>query len=292
MSLGAIGQYGSDSNSSISDSDEDYVNRDEECSNPEQPSPGKDTDLPTDPLSLGVEGSVEESDDSNSGDDAPPPEPAAPMPLPLPNIDRIVARNSSYLTSELVTKSISRNDDDQDGKGEERGAGENSVFFNPYKKAEEAKLAILKQHVAEFNKTPAIKEKDGTNKNRSKFYSGATEGGYSRSHTAIPPPTTYAKHANTSSSIPGMSQKPQIITYGRRVNSPAHHQYMYHEGGDQCHEEGGGGGSDLFDEKDSSILVQKRRKHKSGVGDSLTPPKKFMVMHQKIQAKERPWTLK
>ena len=49
----------------------------------------------------------------------------------------------------------------------------------------------------------------------------------------------------------------------------------------------------LFDDNDSSASGEGRlgrRKVRSGVGDSLLPPKKFMKAHSQLQAQEKPWT--
>ena len=52
-----------------------------------------------------------------------------------------------------------------------------------------------------------------------------------------------------------------------------------------------GPGDLLFDEQDSSVGRQLPRKHRSGAGRGLVPPKRAMRMHRTAQAKERPWTL-
>lgn len=303
MSLGVLGQYGSESGSSISDSDEDY-DRSRDHTNATEPSPIKEDNCLdigcTDPLSLGLEGSVSEDSNNSSSESGSPPPPlpvdsqAPSIPLPLPDIDRIVARNASYSSSELVSKAGSRDSCDQTIHA---GTEENSVFFNPYKKAEHNRLAILKHHVSEFDKKPGIKEKKvAWNENfhiRSSDRSGAGP-----SRVEIPPPVTYGRHLHTQSS-PGSAQvrSPQssnpppggvsAVSHAEHPAVPMHGRHLHHyqEGGEMR-------GEDLFDDKDSSILVNKPRKHRSGVGDSLTPPKKFMKMHQQIQARERPWTLK
>lgn len=257
MALGMLGEYDSDSNSSISDSDDDGGGESgiirELSMTGEKETPltlgctdeqnkctsdievvGSSSDC-IDPLSLGGK----EADDSESEEESVDSPHEVAMALPLPNMDRIVARNASYSNSELVTKSSAVVADEHSAKsGDTEPIVESSVFFNPYKIAEDARLAILKQHVPEFDKKPEIKEKASSNVNH-----------------------RYISHSYN----PNTRQR-RNSTHVREDEE-----------------------TDLFDESDSSLV--KKRKHRSGVGDSLLPPKKFMKMHQKIQAEERPWTL-
>ena len=302
MSLRLIGNYGTDSDSSISDSDEDCFTSQIEAETREDASTvtrSSDTHLEedeassvcVDPLSLGLE-DLESSDsepndsDSETGSPSPPPNcfQATVTPLPLPNMDRvIVGTNPSYSKSEQVSNLVSM----EKGMGEE--AVENSVFFNPFKKAEEDRLAILKRHVDEFDIKPKVTEDPA--------YSGEMRGGrrrrgFSRSHhrVAIPPPLSYARRGKSGSGagethsnsypMPAAvhhfsSGGPFEGTVAASGSHPHHQQY--------CH-------SPPNEEEED--LVQKPCKHRSGVTDSLIPPKKFMKMHEKIQAKERPWSLK
>lgn len=247
MSLGTLGQYGSDSSSNISDSDDDNS---KELSEPgdsllgprevrEEPS----TPPPlvcTDPLSLASEGNCEESD-SDSSSISPQPHKTHPetTPLPLPDIDKMLAGNHSYSNSELVTKSNLSESTQCGGL-----VDESSVFFNPYKKAEEKKLAMLKKHVTEFDKKPETRTETSRNE-------------YGWSHVKK-----------------NRVERPGDVKHGSFPTS-------------QLRES-----SDLFDDSDSSISALKKRKHRSGVKDSLVPPKKYLKMHEKIQGKERPWTMK
>ena len=50
-------------------------------------------------------------------------------------------------------------------------------------------------------------------------------------------------------------------------------------------------GDQRWNDGDSPVSPDGRqRRHRSGVGESLEPPKKYMKMHHKIQQQERPWT--
>lgn len=309
MSLGLIGRYGTDSDSSISDSDDGQIAEpeascsEETCGNEDNTTArssdrypeGRDEAVCVDPLSLGLE-DPESSDsepttsDSNSETGSPPPNcfQAAVTPLPLPDMDRVVpSRSKSDQVSNLAPM--------DKGMGMGEGAVENSVFFNPFKKAEEERLAILKCHVEEFDKKPKVtedpacvaSEMGGGYRRR-----GNLKTGFSRSHhrVAIPPPSSYARHGGSGGrGGAGETHHPMPAAVHHfssggpfegtaAASHPHHHQHYYHSGEPP-----------LNDEED---LVQKPRKHRSGVTNSLMPPKKFMKMHEKIQAKERPWTLK
>jgi hypothetical protein len=110
-----------------------------------------------------------------------------------------------------------------------------SVFSNPYREAEEARLAVLKQHVdLSHHVEPSRKQRRKWSK-RGKFRGGHLQA---------------------------------------------------------CESGGLSSGNQCWDDRDSPMGVGggMGRKHRSGVGDGLQPPKKFMKIHQKIQSKERPWT--
>lgn len=102
-----------------------------------------------------------------------------------------------------------------------------SVFSNPFKEAEDAKLSVLQKHV---NLAPSEEKLQPKNK-RTKF-----------------------AHANA-------RRNPQVV-------------------------------SDQWDKHDSSFKGEIRKHKKSGMSGGLVPPKKYMRLHQELQAKERPWTLK
>ena len=151
MSLGALGEYGSDS--SISDSGGE--GKEEDLSRTtHKSSPVKCVD----PLHIG--GAVEgDSDTESSSSSASLPLtedvlPSGPS-LPLPDIETIVARNVSCSGSELHSSASPKSTT----TGQQRDGVEvaSSVFTNPYDQAEAAKLAILKKHVVDFDKKPATR---------------------------------------------------------------------------------------------------------------------------------------
>lgn len=309
MSLGMLGGYGSDSGSDIISDSEDKTGTSgtfHTSSVLEQFSEEDNDPSCIDPLNLHSGGHTDNEDSTSESGSSAPPSPAGrqdnPASLPLPDIDRIVARNASYSGSELLGRSDTINCSDQATCTEGGSTEESSVFFNPYKKAEEDRLAILKRHVSEFDKKPEVKAKKVASlaweKNFHIMSPDAARDRSSRSRAEIPPPVTYTKHTQGSqgtsgplardiSSTPPSVPPPAVVhTWPGRV--PAHgyqQQVVVKQRGQQP------SGEELFDDKDSSILVKKPRKHRSGVSDSLTPPKKFMKMHRQIQAKERPWTV-
>ena len=129
-----------------------------------------------------------------------------------------------------------------------------SVFSNPYKEAEEAKLAMLKRHVSEFapDKKPAQQGKA----RRHKFRGGKrTEAPKHRSgHTLGGSSSTESQRL--------FNDDDSCIVMGAQV---ARH----------C---GGRGGV--------------KRKQRSGVTSTLVPPKKYLKNYGKAQAEERPWTVR
>ncbi len=258
MSLGLLGEYGSgESGSEISDSDDELNhpglsegNNQSILDEGEPPTHGssvsyKGVTYRADPMGLtGDDTSISHSTDnplnhgvSDSNSDSTDSEPESggakvsgsreplPMVLPLPNLDAILGGNSA------------------------RGADSCSVFSNPYRAAEEAKLAILKQHV-DLVENPQPSRHGRRAKPRTSRHPYANS-------SSRPPPS----HSSTCS-LPG-SDSPPV-----------------------------GPGAALFDDRDSSILrMEGKRKHRGGVGDTLMPTKKFMKLHQQLQAKERPWTV-
>lgn len=229
MSLGLLGQYSSGSESDITDSDEELQGRgqihgivdDSDLKHTAIPAPNEDQQSGRgnaggssaldcrntrgrDPLDWQVV--QDETSDGSSSESAESDEDSSGTHtlLPLPDLDK-----GQQLTS--------------------------SVFSNPYKEAEEAQLAVLKQHV-DFD-TPQSKRE-------------------------LQDPRKFAPKSNS-------------------YNIPAGFEGEDTKPGDE-----------LFDDKDSSVKrITAKRKHRGGVGNSLAPSKKFMKLHQQIQAKERPWTL-
>ena len=203
MSLGALGLYGSDS--SISDSEGEKEKG--EGSVPEKSIHNAFTCI--DPLSLSGEQAPSDSDSDIPSSPFSPLPPSCP--LPLPDIESIVAKSASHSVSDVNSGSPSNN--------------KSSVFSNRYQQTEQAKVAILKKHVQEFDQKPKTKG-------------------------SSPP--------------------------------PSHRHYRKRSGGNRVNAAEPG---DVFDGSDHSLSTQVGRKHRSGVTDSLHPPKKFMKMYNKIYTK-------
>ena len=253
MSLGMLGEYGSvSSGSEISDSDEEFekassdkpashctvgldscgeVTKNAHTGRELLVAGGSANDglkttglgVDSDPLNY-VQDDVSSSEDNDcdSEEDASPVEKNTSVPLPLPDLD--------HLTSPAGVSSIT---------------GSSSVFSNPYKEAEEAKLAILKRHVSDF--APDEKPSPRT---RTKRYKAGRD--YSR------------------------NPRQGSATFSDATSA----------------------GSDphgLFNDDDSSTregALQGKRKQRSGVSSNLIPPKKYLKGYEKIQAEERPWTVR
>ena len=163
MSLGLLGDYGSGSEISDSDGELEQASSDR---NDKQNSAKNDNDAirsRTEPLAkVGIGGNEGETpekegdplsyiqdDASTSGDDSDssesiPSDEDTPVPLPLPDLDQ--------LTSPTGQGTISFS----------------SVFSNPYKEAEEAKLSMLKRHVSDFapDEKPSSRERTKHHKYR------------------------------------------------------------------------------------------------------------------------------
>ena len=286
MSLGILGQYGSESDSSDrgSDTSEHNGNKDR-------------TDISAPKNLFGLEGSPESDGSGSEPESSPSPSPPSTKhpisSLPLPDIDKIVASNATYSNSELLSKS-GGSSAGSDGTTVELGTDHSSAFFNPYKKAEEDRLAILKHHVSEFDKKPAVEEEKVARNERASSNRFRSRGRGSQ-RAEVPPPMTYARQRHTHSSSDlergrhslSTSQTGSFPASASGARTGPSHTYHNPRSQERCEVSG----EELFDDKDSSILAKKPRKHRSGVGDSLMPPKKFMKQHREIQARERPWTL-
>ena len=222
MSLGLLGEYGSHSSGSDSDSelksvskgrtnrhqslaDQDANSLTETCKEPKSSTAG-------DPLDYS-QGDTSSSDEEHSEEDDGSPEEKNPsVSLPLPDLDQLTSQTG-------ITSS-------------------SSVFSNPFKEAEEAKLAILKRHVSEF----APVEKQPPPRTRTKNY---CKGGH-RSRRTIGEITPTDPHG-------------------------------------------------LFNNDDSCVSEfagHGKRKQRSGVSNTVMPPKKYLKSYETVQAKERPWTIR
>ena len=122
-----------------------------------------------------------------------------------------------------------------DGSHQLASSSSSSVFSNPYREAENARLAVLKQHV-DLSQHPEPSERE--KRRRGKW---PKRRGRNRS-------------SGDSRSGPGDSDDHR------------------------------------WNDRDSLVGQGGQRKHRSGVGESLQPPKKYLKIHQKIQSEERPWT--
>lgn len=252
MSLGLLGGYGSASGSEISDSEEADEEEErgtprlERISDPQSELLAHDShvgSLSSDKIATGVTTIVREGQSSDQATDQ---EEVA---------ERADNSASTYYGlgggSDIIETDSSSSLESDEGQGEEHDGEENregsplplpkldgsatitaSVFSNPYREAEEARLAVLKQHVNLSQHVEPSKKQPKWSKKRGKY-----------------------KQLQSSDSSRSGDQ--------------------FWSDGDSPLGSGRGG-------------IQ--RKHRSGVGESLEPPRKFMKIHKKIQSEERPWT--
>ena len=257
MSLGLLGDYGS--GSEISDSDGEYEQgssrrndnqiESNDTSSKTEPllgtctcsgtSKGESTsagkEVKGDPLSYIQEDASSSDNDSSSDEDTPSgDDDDTAVPLPLPDLDQLTSPTNHLAAATSFT----------------------SVFSNPYKEAEEAKLAMLKRHVSEFapDEKPSQQERTRHHKFRGSRGSKRTE-----------TPEHRSKHAlggcSSTESQRLFNDDDSCVVMGAEV---AHH--------------GGVRGV--------------KRKQRSGVTSTLVPPKKYLKSYGKAQAEERPWTLR
>ncbi|XP_029652972.1 uncharacterized protein LOC115226126 [Octopus sinensis] len=150
------------------------------------------------------------------------------------------------------------------------GTGSHLVFSNPFKEEQTRKDFILEQHVKMTEKP-----KSSTSKKQIcwKFRQGKCR---------------FSKNCKFSHDIDNHIESP-LVKGNQNAEVPAPKQFS----GDVLLK---GQGSQVLNpnvpDEDDYMNMNNRRKKRSGVSEGLVPPKKAMVMLNKIQAQERPWTVK
>lgn len=251
MSLGLLGGYGSASGSEISDSEEGEEEEERGMPRSEGISDAQ-SELPVRDAHIGllnskkIAGSAVREDQSSE------------QATDQKEVHVAEGEGSSASTyyglgggSDIIETDSSSSLESDEERGEEHDGGKNregsplplpeldgsakisaSVFSNPYREAEEARLAVLKQHVDLSQHIEPSKKRQKWSKKRGKY-----------------------KQLQSSDSS---------------------------RSGDQ-----------FWNDRDSPLgsgRGGRERKHRSGVGESLEPPRKYMKIHKKIQSEERPWT--
>jgi len=156
--------------------------------------------------------------------------------------------------------------------GEDDDERQTSIFTNYFHKAEEAKLAILEHHVkltTEQLKTNTERKKRKTTKavcisfqrGRCRFGSKCR---FAHSMSSEANESTTDMSSETSVSAPKFRLLPSAQM---PLNFEPH------------------------DADDDSYNAQKKRKHRSGVTDTLQPPKRAMQSLEQQRKQERPWTV-
>ena len=216
-----LGEYGSvSSGSEISDSDDEFEPASSDRTDTHHSLADQSTVPATltgsltckglksgDPLDYAQGDTLSSSEEDSEGDNRSTKEKDPSVPLPLPDLYQLTSPT-----------------------------GASSVFSNPFKEAEDAKLAILRRHVSEFSPD----EKQPPSQRRTK------------------------RHG---------SRRGKSRAVGETTPTDPH---------------------GLFNDDDSCVSevgVRGKRKQRSGVGNMLMPPKKYLKSYEMIQAKERPWTV-
>ncbi|XP_002733775.1 uncharacterized protein LOC100367008 [Saccoglossus kowalevskii] len=131
--------------------------------------------------------------------------------------------------------------------------GSSSVFANPFKDKEDAKASILEQHV---KMSTVVEKNEAKNKKTCyKFLKGKCRFGdkCKFSHGSKPPPNA-----------PNVGVRHAVQVHGTQDFNTNEEEV----------------------DEDTQTL---KRKHKSGIGNTLVPPKKAMKAYQKQQIVEKPW---
>jgi hypothetical protein len=256
MSLGLLGDYGSGSEISDSDGEYEQASRNDNqsskksdtatskteplidtCSGAAEGDSENATGREGDPLSY-IQGDASSSDnDSSSDEDAHPGDQDTAVPLPLPDLDQLTSPTSREMSTTFK-----------------------SVFSNPYKEAEEAKLSMLKRHVSEF----APDEKPPSRQERSRHHRFKGNRGNKGSKAPM------VRHGPDATNTPGGSGATDSQRFFNDDDS-----CVVLEGGGFAHHDGDGA----------------KRKQRSGVSSTLVPPKKYLKSYGRAQAEERPWTV-
>ena len=262
MSLGLLGDYGSESEISDSDGEYEQASGDRNDNQSSIKSDNTTSTFKTEPLigkmscssvtegeskSAGREGdplnyidgdaSSSNNDSSSDEDSRPDDRDTAIVPLPLPDLDQLTSPSSQETTTTF-----------------------RSIFSNPYKEAEEAKLSMLKRHVSDF----APDEKPSSQQERSKHH------------------RFKGNRGNKGSRAPNRRGSELLAS-------------------DATHTLGGTDSQRFFNDDDSSAVSEGgelahhhrgvKRKQRSGVSSTLVPPKKYLKSYGRAQTEERPWTV-
>ena len=246
MSLGLLGDYGS--GSEISDSDGEFEQTSSDKNNHQNSTKsdsittcsktgplvhsgtneGESVEKEGDPLSYIQDNSSSSENDSSSDEGTISDDKDTAAPLPLPDLNQLTSPISQGTTTF------------------------SSVFSNPYKEAEEAKLAMLKRHVSDF----APDEKPSSQE-RTKHHRFKGSRGNKRSRSA--------RH--------------ESVLAGDAARTPTDSRGLFNDD-DSCVAMG------------EEAHIGMKRKQRSGVSSTLIPPKKYLKSYGKVQAKERPWTVR
>ena len=144
-----------------------------------------------------------------------------------------------------------------------------SVFTNYFHKAEEAKLAVLEHHVKLT--TEQLKANDGQAKRKNKKNVCIS---FQRGRCRFGAKCRFAHSISSEAIETGNDLRTEVSVFTPKFGLlPSAHM-------------------PLSMEPDEDEDVQKKRKHRSGVTDTLLPPKRAMQSLDLQRKEERPWTVK
>lgn len=139
------------------------------------------------------------------------------------------------------------------------------VFSNPFKEEQTRRESILQQHV---KMTEHSKNSNSKKQVCWKFKRGKCR---------------FSKNCKFSHDIDNHIESPLVKNQGSEIPKQFSEQALQNNSA-----------SDQFEmvTEDEDDYLKGKRKKRTGMTDSLMPPKKAMVTLSKIQAQERPWTVK
>jgi len=156
--------------------------------------------------------------------------------------------------------------------GEDDDEHQTSVFTNYFHKAEEAKLAILEHHV----KLTSEQIKTNSERTKQKIRKSVCIS-FQRGRCRFGSKCRFAHSVSSEVNETGadMSTETSVSAAPKFGLLPSAQMPLTFE----------------RDDDDDSFNAQKKRKHRSGVTDSLQPPKRAMMSLEQQRKLERPWTV-
>lgn len=155
--------------------------------------------------------------------------------------------------------------------GEDDDEHQTSVFTNYFHKAEEAKLAVLEHHV----KLTTEQLKTNSERTKRKIRKGVCVS-FQRGRCRFGSKCRFAHSMSSEANEAGTDMSTEMSVSTPKFGLlPSAQMPLNIE----------------RDDDEDSFNAQKKRKHRSGVTDSLQPPKRAMMSLEQQRKEERPWTV-